>query len=159
MLIATIILVILIGIVLLVLEILVLPGLVAGIIGAILIITGILWMYKDFGSTAGHYTTLATVALSIGAVYYSLKSQAWQRFGLKDSLQGRANEIDKTEIKEGDEGLSISALRPMGTIMVNNIRVEAQTNGEMISGNTEVIVIKVLTNKVIVKEKQKNTNL
>lgn len=153
MLFASIIILILVGILLLVLEILILPGLIAGIIGGVLVVVGISWMYKEFGSTIGHYTTFFSGLLTFGAIYYSLKSKAWQRFGLQDSLKGKANEVDKMEIKEGDEGVSVSALRPMGTVMINNQRMEGQSNGELIPGNTKIVILKILPNKVIVKEK------
>lgn len=153
MLLATIILLIIIGIILVVLEILILPGLISGIIGSILIIIGILWMYKAYGATTGNYTAVLTAILTLSAVIYSLKSKAWQRFGLKDSLEGKTNEVDKMELKEGDEGITLSALRPMGTVMINEKRIEAQTNGELLSTNTQITVLKVLPNKIIVKAK------
>ena len=151
MLFTSIVLLILIGIVLVVLEILILPGLISGIIGGILIIIGILWMYKSYGSAVGNYTSLATAVLTVGAIIYALKSRAWQRFGLKDSLQGKTTEVDKMELNEGDEGITISALRPMGTVMVKEKRIEAQTNGELIPTNTHITILKVLPNKIIVK--------
>jgi membrane-bound ClpP family serine protease len=153
MLFASIVFLIIIGIILVVLEILILPGLISGIIGGILIVTGILWMYKDFGSAYGNYTALGTAVLTLSAIVYSLKSKAWQRFGLKDSLKGKTNEVDNLEIIEGDEGITISALRPMGTVMIKEKRIEAQTNGELIPTNTSVTVLKVLPNKIIVKSK------
>lgn len=153
MLFASIVILILFGILLLVLEILVLPGLIAGIIGGILVLVGVSWMYSEFGSVTGNYTALATAILTFMAIYFSLKSKAWNRFGLKDSLEGKTNEVNKLELKEGDEGVAISALRPMGSVMVNNQRVEAQTNGELIPGNTKIIVLKILPNKLIVKAK------
>ncbi|HKR05199.1 MAG TPA: NfeD family protein [Bacteroidia bacterium] len=153
MLFTSIILLILIGIVLVVLEILILPGLISGIIGSILIIIGILWMYKAFGSTVGNYTALGTAVLTLGAIIYSLKSKAWQRFGLQDSLKGKTNEVDTLELAEGDEGVTISALRPMGTVMINEKRIEAQTNGELIPSNTLITILKILPNKIIVKAK------
>lgn len=153
MLFASIILIILIGIILVVLEILILPGLISGIIGSILIIIGILWMYKAYGSAIGNYTAIGTAVLTLGAIIYSLKSKAWQRFGLNDSLKGKTNEVDNLELKEGDEGITVSAMRPMGTVMINEKRIEAQTNGELIPANTLVTILKVLPNKLIVKVK------
>ncbi|MEO5569779.1 MAG: NfeD family protein [Bacteroidia bacterium] len=153
MLFTSIVLLILIGIVLIVLEILILPGLISGIIGGILIVTGIAWMYKTQGSIIGNYTALSTAALTLAAIIYSLKSKAWQRFGLKDSLKGKTNEVDQFDLKEGDEGIAVSALRPMGTVMVSEKRIEAQTNGELIQANTPVTILKILTNKIIVKSK------
>lgn len=153
MLFTSIVLLILIGIVLIVLEILILPGLISGIIGGILIVTGIAWMYKTQGSIIGNYTALSTAALTLAAIIYSLKSKAWQRFGLKDSLKGKTNEVDQFDLKEGDEGIAVSALRPMGTVMVSEKRIEAQTNGELIQANTPVTILKILPNKIIVKSK------
>ena len=51
----------------------------------------------------------------------------------------------------GDEALAVSALRPMGTIMIGDIKVEAQSNGELIPENTKVVILRVLQNKVLVK--------
>ncbi len=153
MLFASIVFLILLGIILVVLEILILPGLISGVIGSILIIIGILWMYKSYGSTIGGYTALGAGLLTLGAVIYSLKSKAWQRFGLKNSLEGKVVEVDKLELKEGDEGIAVSALRPMGTVMINEKRIEAQTNGELIQSNTAITILKILPNKIIVKAK------
>ncbi len=148
---AAIILLILIGIVLLVLEILVIPGFVAGIAGVAMMAGGIAWTYTEYGNTAGHLTAAATVIVALAAVVYSLKSRAWKRFGLQGKLEGKTVAVDKMEILVGDVGVAMSALRPSGTVYIGNKRVEAQTNGEMVDRNVKVVVQKVLTNKVIVK--------
>lgn len=146
-----IILLIAIGIALLVLEILVLPGLIAGIIGGVFILAGVLMTYSNYGSEAGHLTAIASTILSAGTVIYFLRSKSWQKFGLNSKLEGKTNEVDKLPVAEGDTGITISALRPMGTIMIGNLRIEAQTKGEMIPENTPVKIISVLPNKVLVE--------
>jgi len=144
---------IIIGIVLLVLEILVLPGMIAGILGGIFLLTGIVWMYSEEGNTAGHITLAATFVLTFVAIYWSLKSRAWARFGLKSSIDSRVNDVTLLSFREGDEGRSVSALRPSGTVEIDSKRVEAQTNGEMIDAGTKVVITKVMPNKVIVRIK------
>jgi len=144
---------IVIGIILLVLEILVLPGMVGGIIGGILIVYSIATMYADHGSAAGNITFASTIVVAIGAIYASLKSKAWYRFGLKETIDGKVNEIASLGIIEGDEGRTVSALRPSGTVMINNKKVEAQSGGEMIDVGTKVVVTKVLPSKIVVKIK------
>lgn len=146
-----IILLITIGIALLILEILVLPGLIAGIIGGVFILAGVLITYSNYGSEAGHITAILSAVISSATVIYFLRSKSWQRFGLNSKLEGKTNEVDKLPVAEGDYGITISALRPMGTIMVGNIRIEAQTKGEMIAENTQVKIIRVLPNKVLVE--------
>jgi membrane-bound ClpP family serine protease len=143
----------LIGIILLVLEILVLPGMIAGIIGGVFLLTGILWMYSAEGNTAGHVTLASTFVLTFFAIYFSLKNKAWLRYGLKETIDSRVNDVGSLSIPEGAEGRTISALRPSGTIQIDERRVEAHTNGEMIDAGTKVIVTKVLPNRVIVKTK------
>jgi membrane-bound ClpP family serine protease len=142
---------ILLGILLLVLEILVLPGLIAGIVGGVLILTGIGMAYADFGQTVGNITFASSALLTFLAIYGSLKSKAWNRYGLKDTIEGRVNEISSLSIKEGDTGIAVSAIRPSGTVMIGNHRLEAQSTGAMIDAGSRVIVTRVLTNKVIVK--------
>jgi membrane-bound serine protease (ClpP class) len=141
------------GITLLVLEILVLPGLIAGLIGGLFIVAAITWTFSEYGTAAGIYTSLATVIVAIIAIYTGLKSKVWKRFSLKQDMhESRVNIIDSNVVKAGDEAITISALRPMGTILIGDQKVEAQTNGELIPGNTRVIIISVLQNKVLVKE-------
>lgn len=146
-------LLILIGIVLLVLEILVLPGLIAGIIGALLILLSVVWIYNDYGTVTGHITAASSLILTALAIYGSLKSKAWNRYGLKDQIDGRVNDVQSLGITEGEEGKTLSALRPSGTVMISNRRVEAQSSGEFIDAGTKIIVTKVLPNKVMVKIK------
>ncbi len=146
-----IILLIALGLALLVLEILILPGLIAGIIGALFVLAGVLLTYSEYGSTTGHLVALITVFLTIGVVLYFLRARSWQRFGLNSTLEGKTNEVNKLPIAEGDTGITLSALRPMGTVLVNNYRVEAQTRGEMIPENSTVKIISILPNKVLVE--------
>lgn len=150
---------ILIGILLLVLEILVLPGFIAGVIGTIFLFISIIWMYKAHGDVAGHITLASTFVLTFIAIYGSLKSRAWKKYGLNSSIDSHVNEVGGLSIAEGDEGRTISALRPSGTVIIGEYKVEAQTSGELIDAGTKIIVTKVLPNKVIVKTKITDLNI
>ena len=150
---------IILGILLLVLEILILPGLIAGIIGSLFLVAAISWTFKSYGTAAGVYTSVATIALLAASIYIGLKSKIWSRFSLKTNMkESKMNEIDTSIVKEGDEAITVSALRPMGSIMIGDLKVEAQSNGELIQGNTKVIILRVLQNKVIVKAIEKESD-
>jgi len=143
---------IILGIALLVLEILILPGLIAGIIGGLFLLAAISWTFRAYGTTAGIWTSAATVFIGVLAIYIGLKTKIWTRFSLKHNMKdSRVNLIDTDVVKEGDEAITISALRPMGTIMIGDLKMEAQSNSELVPGNTRVIVLRVLQNKVVVK--------
>ena len=145
---------ILVGIILLVLEVLVLPGMVAGVMGCVFMIGGIIWMYSYEGATIGNITLLSVIVLTSVTMYMALKSRSWKRFGLKETIDGRVNDISAMTISEGDEGVTLSALRPSGTVLMGNQRVEAQTNGEMIDAGTKVVVVRVYPNKILVSIKK-----
>ena len=147
---------ILLGIVLLVLEIIVLPGFVSGVLGIVMMIAGIIMMYGNFGSVYGTITLFTTVIAAITAVFLSLKSRSWNRFGLKDIIAGRMNEVSLMGIAVGDKGITVSALRPSGSVMIGDKKVEAQTTGEMLPPDANIVIVKVLPNKVIVKPVSSN---
>lgn len=144
-------LIILLGIVLLVLEIIVLPGLIAGITGLILILLPLGWIYVDYGSTVGNISFAITLVVTIAAVYFSFKSKAWNRFGLKSSIDSKVNDITELNVQAGDQGVCISALRPSGTVEINGQRIEAASVGNIIDPGTTVVVVEVYASKVMVK--------
>ena len=143
----------LIGIILLVLEILVLPGMVAGVMGGVFLIAGVVWTYAYKGETAGHITLVSVIVLTSVTLYSALKSKSWNRFGLKGAIDSKVNDVSALHVEVGAEGKALSALRPSGTVLIGDKRLEAQTNGEMLDAGTEIIVNKVLPNKVIVRKK------
>ncbi len=145
-------LLILFGIALLVLEILILPGLIAGIVGALFILFALSWVFSDYGSAIGIYVSIATIVCTALTLYFALRSKMWKRFSLHTSLKdNRVNVVDSEQIKIGDRALTLSALRPMGTLLIGDKKVEAQTNGELIPPNTEVEIINIQPNRLIVK--------
>lgn len=141
------------GIVLVVLEILVLPGMVAGIIGVLMIIAGISMGYGEFGATGGSMVLGGAVIGLVSAIVISFKQRSWKRFGLKDTIDSHVNDVPSQGISVGDTAFTISALRPAGTVQVNDRKIEAHTNGEWIDTNVEVEVVDVLPNKLIVRTK------
>jgi membrane-bound ClpP family serine protease len=143
---------IILGILLLVLEILIIPGLIAGIVGVAFMLIGIIWTFKEYGNTVGIYTSVATVLLTGTSLYIAFKSRVWSRFSLKQDLSDSRANVIALGIVEGDEAITISTLRPMGTVMIDNIKMEARSNGELIPENRKVVVIKVNSNGLVVKE-------
>ena len=148
----TIILLILAGIVLLILEILILPGLIAGIIGALMILGGIWYSFHELGNTAGTIVALSTLTVTLSTIYLAFRYNVWRRFSLQQSSDSKIERVDEMDIKSGDHGKALSALRPMGTAVFHNKQVEVESLGEMIEANATVEVIEVLANKLIVKK-------
>jgi membrane-bound ClpP family serine protease len=149
----TIIVLIILGVLLLVAEIVVIPGFgFTGIAGGISIIVGIILAYGINGMT-GHITVLATVVLCIIAMYFSLRTKTWKRLALHKSIDGAVDvSPSQKNIEIGDEGISITRLSPTGKVRIKNIDIEARSILGFIEHNKKIVVLKFEDSKVIVKE-------
>ncbi len=141
---------IILGLLLVLLEIFILPGLVAGIVGGLIVIFGIYQSYSSYGTAAGTITLLSTIAVFIILMVVFFKSGTWKKLALSDAIGSKMNTIDKP-MHIGDKGIAISRLAPMGKAMFGNEYFEVSTNGDFIDENTEITIIKVEGNKIFVK--------
>ena len=145
---------IIIGLIFLALEILVIPGVgIAGVIGFILIAVGVWQSYAGHGMVAGHLVLGGTFLLTVLTLVLSLRGKTWRRLALSSSIDSKVNLIDENKIKPGDTGKTVSRLAPMGKAQINGEFYEVSTNGDFIDQQTEIIVLKIEYNKIIVKRK------
>lgn len=150
-----IIMLIVLGVLFLLLEILVIPGTtLAGIVGFALLFVGIWQAYASKGIVEGHITLGATLLVTVITLYYSFKAGTWKRMALKTTVDGKMDQLDGINIKEGDTGTSVSRLAPSGKAIINNDIIEVHTYGEFIDQEKEIIVISVKDNKIIVTTKK-----
>ncbi len=149
----TVILLILIGLTLVIVELIFVPGTtIVGILGFILTAVGIWIGYAALGTNTGHVILAAAVLVGGIAFFYSFRSDVWTRFALKERNEGRVNEEFAQAFSIGEIGRTISALRPQGTAIFHDRQHEVQTNGEFIEPNTEVRIVKLSQNKIIVEK-------
>jgi len=140
-----------IGILLILAEIFLIPGLtLTAVAGVAFSIGGVYYAFRYMGTTAG-IITLVSVAIIIGIAFiYLIKSKALDRIALKTDISSTVGAKELPDISEGDKGIAISRLNPIGKVRVNNITMEAKTLSEFIDENTTVTVIKVLPTQLIV---------
>lgn len=143
---------IIIGLLLLVLEILVIPGTgIVGVLGFGCLVFGIYQTYVTFGNTAGHITVASTAFLSFIAIYLSIRSNTWKKLSLKSEIKSQVNLIDEKVLHVGDKGMAIARLAPSGKARINDELFEVHTYNLFVDENTEIEVIKIEANKVWVK--------
>jgi len=148
----TVILLIMIGLVLIIVELIFVPGVtIVGILGFILVAVGIWISYAALGTNTGHLVLAAAVLTGGLALFYSFRSDAWSRFALKESNKSRVNEENPHLLQVGEEGTTVSALRPQGTALFKERRHEVQTMGTFLRPNTPVRIIKIVANKITVE--------
>ncbi|QQS51698.1 MAG: NfeD family protein [Bacteroidota bacterium] len=152
--ISVIIILILIGIVLLLIEFLVIPGVtIAGIAGTALIIGGVVSGYIFHGTPDGHYIMLATTALIVILFVLAFKTKTWQRMGLSTSIDSHIETAGSDQFKVGEIGKSISRLAPIGKVMIHDMIIEARSMGGYIDSNVDVVIVHTEKNKIFVEPK------
>ncbi|MCK3684043.1 NfeD family protein [Maribellus sp. YY47] len=152
-----IILLILLGLVLLLIEFAVIPGVtIAGIGGFLLLIASVYIAFTDLGTGAGFITLAVVLILAPAMVYYFFKSRTGKKMILEKNIDGKVELINIEKIKIGDTGKTIGRLAPTGKVRVNGEVVEAQSTGSFIDHNTSIKVLKIVSNKIIVEPIKNN---
>lgn len=150
-----IILFIVLGIILMLLEILVIPGTtIAGIGSVILLGLGVYFSYTNYGINTGNIVLGGTLLFLIITLIFSLRARTWKKFMLNSAVDGQVNTIE-ADIKVGDIGITVSSLNPMGKILLNGEYYEAKAINEIINPNTEVLITNITGNIIIVKPNTK----
>ncbi|WP_230191667.1 MULTISPECIES: nodulation protein NfeD [unclassified Paenibacillus] len=147
-----------VGIVLLVCELFIPSFGILGILGSVSLIAGVV--------TAAYSTSNALVSLSIAfaaalvvviifAIVFKRRG-VWNRFILKDQLTKDAGYIP-AESKESllhKEGISVTPLRPAGSALIDDERIDVVTDGTFVQANKPIIVVKVEGTRIVVKERK-----
>lgn len=148
----TVVLLIGIGLLLIIVELIFVPGTtVVGILGFILAAIGIWIGYAALGTTTGHVILAITVLAGATAFVYSFRSDTWSQYALKDQNRGHVNEDSPHLLEVGQVGKAISALRPQGTALFADRHHEVQTQGEHVAPNTDIRIIRIQQNKITVE--------
>jgi len=140
-----------IGILLILTEIFLIPGLTfTAVAGAAFSLGGVYYAFRYIGTAAGIITLILVIAVIGFAFVYLIKSKALDRIALKTDISSTVASKELPDISEGDTGITISRLNPIGKVRVNNITMEAKTLSDFIDENTTVTVVKVFSTQLIV---------
>jgi membrane-bound ClpP family serine protease len=143
---------ILAGIVLIIAEVVFIPGTtVVGLLGAVFMIAGIIFAYKQFGNDVGFYVLLGTGVATGVALYLSFRNGAWNKVSNKSAIKSKVNEGMAAHLNEGEEGITVSALRPMGSADFHGKIFEVKTSGEYVANAIRIKIVKIRVNDILVE--------
>ena len=160
---------VLIGVLLLVAELVLLPGISVAGVGALLAFgVAIFYAFFEYGVLWGVVTLTVTVVLAVIAVFVSLRSNTWQRLSLKTTIDSASIPTpQQNNIRMGQVGITLTRLAPMGKVRIGEVTVEAKAVDDFIDpkqpvevigfDNTVVIVVRSKERhqtETIVKEKE-----
>lgn len=152
---ALIISLIIIGILLIIAEIVLIPGIfVAGTLG-LLAMAGSCWLAFDgYGQTTGFVILAVNIILAVVCTVLTLRSRTWKKLSLHTEIDSRTDSAPEDKgIAVGSEGKTITRLAPMGKVLFGDITVECTARNGLIDPGQEVTVILIDDNKIYVKPK------
>lgn len=142
------------GLLFLVAELVLLPGVS---IGAVLTLvcygSSVYLAFRDFGPVTGTVVILVILVLSVIATVVSLRAKTWQRFSLKQEIRSSSlmPVIPAEELQVGDRGVTLSRLSPMGKVEIGGRTYEAKSQGAYVDQQRDVEVVGFENFSVIVK--------
>lgn len=150
-----IIILILVGLVLLLVETLLIPGFaVTGILGLVSMGVACYLSFVKYGNTAGIIVTSSCVILGGVLMYFSLRSSTWKKVTLDTSIDEAVDKKPEQKgIAAGDCGVATSRLAPIGMIRLDDgTKVEAASIDGLINAGTRVVIDSIASEKIFVKK-------
>ncbi len=140
------------GIILIIVEIVFIPGTtIIGILGCIFGLSGLYLSFEYFGNTVGTIVSVCSVLIAVVAIVVSLKNGVWDRFSLKSAIESKVNQEYIIVLNVGDVGKAISTLKPMGNAIFGDKIIEVRTNGDYLPADTQIRIAKIDDSKIYVE--------
>lgn len=140
------------GIVFMLVEFLLIPGIgLAGIL-SLASFGASCWMaFSYIGDTAGWWVLGVNLTTLVVLLVIMLRAKTWRKFGLSTEVASKVNE-EPSLISAGERGFAQTRLAPMGNARFGEVICEVKSfDNSMISAGTPLEVVEVRDNQVIVK--------
>lgn len=143
-----------VGLLLLIAELILLPGIsVAGIGAGLSLLGAILYAYGRYGVFVGSMVLTVVVILAVLAVIISLRANTWQRFALKSTIDSTSGKTpEEHDIRIGQTGVALTRLAPMGKVKIGDITLEAKSIDAFVDQQSAVEVTGFDNSVVVVKK-------
>jgi membrane-bound ClpP family serine protease len=141
-----------IGLILLLAEILFIPGTtIVGAFGLLVSLGGIIYTFISYEPQTAWWITGIAAVLNLGVIIYGFNSGVWSKFSLKSAIHGGTFDGRTDGFQVGMPGKAISDLKPFGKGMFGDQIVEIKSEGGFITVDSDITIIKIENNKIIVK--------
>lgn len=145
------ILLILVGIIFVLAEIFIIPGVgVSGIIGLLSLVSSCCYAFVYLGVNVGIVVTVLNICLLLCLLIYFLRGKTWKKFELDTSIDTKCRNLIDAEV--GMNGKTVTRLAPMGTAEIAGRNCEVTSLDGMLDAGVSIEVAKLCDNKIYVKE-------
>ena len=147
----------LVGILVVIAEIIIPSGGILSLLATGLFGYSLYLVFTNISASAGMVVVLADLFIVPILVYFGLKFLAKSPVTLRTKLSKKdgvtVQSPDQNDFL-GSVGLAITDLRPSGVANIKDQRLDVVTRGEYLENKTEIIVIAVSGNQIVVKQKE-----
>ena len=139
-----------VGLVLMLLEIFVIPGIgIAGILGVIALVAGCYFTF-GYGTTIGLITTGGTILVLTVLLIYAMRAKTWKKVALEEKVESSAGQ-KASAASVGQQGITTTRLAPMGSARIEGVLLEVKSSEGMLDAGTPVEVSLVEDDIIYVK--------
>lgn len=147
-----IILLLIFGILFLIAELVLLPGVSIGAILSLVCYGSAIYIAFGESTTMGIVILVVALLTALVATVFSLRAKTWQRFALRKEIQSQSMPSPANELQVGDRGVTVSRLSPMGKVEIAGRMYEAKSVDAYIDPKQAVEVVGFENFSVIVKK-------
>lgn len=144
-----------VGLVLLTLEIVALPGGIAGAFGLGLVVFSVWETYIVYGVQAGTIVLLSSVAACVLLMVWFMKTKTWMRFSMDEESDSKVNQ-ESLDLKVGATGSTIARLAPTGKALIDGKQYEVHAINKFIDPDRTIVVVAIEGYRIDVKEVEDN---
>ena len=143
------------GVLIIIAEIFLPSGGLLALVAAGLFSYSLFIVFHDISTMAGTYFVLADLIIIPTLLALGLKILARSPATLRETLSsenGVVSQSPELESFMGREGKSVTDLRPGGTAIIDDKRLDVVSRGEYIEKDSNLTVVEVTGNQIIVRE-------
>lgn len=145
-------LIVLVATLLLVVEVMLIPGFgFTGILGAAAMIGAVAYSFFVIGSLAGWITLLVTIAICVALFVWALYGKSLDKVALKKKIESTVKEDELTRFSVGDKGVSRTRLALIGEAEINGLIVEVKSESGLIDEGRPVEIVRISGDTVFVR--------
>ena len=139
------------GIILLLLEVFLFPGIsLAGIGATVCLVYANVRAFSELGTWPGVITLAISIISSILVFVWFMRSKSLDRLALKKDIDSSVKQPESATIQVGDTGIALTRLAQIGNARFGDRIVEVRTTGDFIDAKTPIIVERITDGIILV---------
>ena len=139
------------GIILLLLEVFLFPGIsLAGIGATVCLVYANVRAFNELGTWPGIITLAISIISSILVFVWFMRSKSLDRLALKKDIDSSVKQPEAATIQVGDTGIALTRLAQIGNAQFGDHIVEVRTTGDFIDAKTPIIVERITDGIILV---------